>query len=85
MNNFLLSLIRASRALTCPKTDFTMGWRLESYSEAVKLSLLDARLPALGCSGALVPGGSELRLEDEPVMTLSRGSKKNAASSVCLA
>lgn len=69
--------------LTCPKTDFTIGWRLESYSDAVALSLLDVRLDA-GLTGALVAGGSELRLEDEPVMTLSLGSKKKAASSVCL-
>lgn len=62
-----------------------MGCRLESYSDAVTLSLLDARPAAVGRTGALVPGGSELdRLEEEPVMTLFLVSKKKAASSVCL-
>lgn len=46
------------------------------------LSLLDVRLDA-GWTGALVAGVSELRLEDDPVMTLSWGSKKKAASSSC--
>lgn len=46
------------------------------------LSLLDVRLAA-GWRGALVAGGSELRLEDDPVTTLSLGSKKKAASSGC--
>lgn len=82
--NFLVSVTCNSRALTCPKTDLTMGWRLESHSDAVTLSLLEARLAAAGCLGALLPGGSELRLEDEPVTIRSRGSKKSAASSVCL-
>lgn len=68
--------------LTWPKTDFTMGCRLESYSEEVALSLLDVRLDA-GCTGALAAGGSELRLEVDPVMTLSLVSKKKAASSGC--
>lgn len=69
--------------LTCPKTDFTIGWRLESYSEDAAFSLLVLRLAA-GRTGALVAGASELRLDDDPVMTLSLDSKKKAASSWCL-
>lgn len=38
---------------------------------------------AAGWTGALVAGGSELRLEVDPVMTLSLGSKKKAVSSDC--
>lgn len=80
----LLCFLQSSMCrLTCPKTDFTMGWRLESYSDAVALSLLDLWLAA-GCAGALVAGGSELRLENDPLMTLSLGSKKKSASSACL-
>lgn len=60
-----------------------MGCRLESYSDAVTLGLLDARPVAAGRTGTLVPGGSELdRLEKDPVMTLFLVSKKKAASSV---
>lgn len=70
-------------SLTCPKTDFTMGCRLESYSDEVTLSLLDARPAAAVRTGPLVPVGSELdKLEKDPVMTLFPVSKKKAASSV---
>lgn len=67
--------------LTCPNTDLTMGWRLESYSDAA-LRRLAVRLSA-GCAGVSA-AGSELRLDDDPVMTLSADSKKKAASSGCL-
>ena len=57
---------------------------MESYSDAAALSLLDVRPLAAGLTGALVAGVSELRLEDDPVITRSLGSKKKAASSPCL-
>lgn len=56
---------------------------MESYSDAAAPSLLDVRLDA-DWTGALFAGGSELRLEDDPVMTLSLVSKKKSASSGCL-
>lgn len=62
-----------------------MGCRLESYSDEVTLSLLDARPAAARRTGALLPVGSELdRLEEDPVMTLFLVSKKKEASSVSL-
>lgn len=62
-----------------------MGCRLESYSDEVTLSLLDARPAAAVRTGPLVPVGSELdKLEKDPVMTLFLVSKKKAASSTCL-
>lgn len=61
-----------------------MGCRLASYSDSVALILFPLRLEEEeGCAGALVAGGSELRVEEDPVMTLSLGSKNRAASSSC--
>lgn len=58
-----------------------MGCRLESYSDEVTLSLLEAAVR----TGALLPAGSELdKLEKDPATTRFLGSKKKAASSVCL-
>lgn len=62
-----------------------MGCRLESYSDEVTLSLLEARPAAAVRTGALLPVGSELdKLEKDPAMTLFLVSKKKAASSICL-
>lgn len=54
---------------------------MESFSDDA-LSLLDVRLDA-GWTGAPLVGESELRLEEDPVMTFSLDSKKKSASSWC--
>ncbi|TNN73787.1 hypothetical protein EYF80_015995 [Liparis tanakae] len=80
--NFRTHQASDTAAVSSRNTDFTMGWRRESCSDAGALRRLAVRLFA-DFTGAPVTGGSELRLEEDPVMTRSLCSKKNAASSGC--
>lgn len=69
-------------ALTCPKTDLTMGWRVASNSDKTAEGFLPERLDTGG--GAGKTGGSETRLIEDPACVRSLDSKNNSASSVVL-